>query len=405
MAMALAVAAAPLLAQSTPDTTRANVRITVPATLNVGGFIQTDYRAFADDPGNRYANDFYLRRLRLDVTGTLSRYIGFRVVPDFAGSKVVVTDAYADLIAGPALRLRVGKAKVPFSLERAQPSTTNAFIETGATLAIAPNYDIGAHVLGDLLGGIVSYDGGVFNGAPDGASLDDDTDDGKELAGRLQLTPFARRTDWLRGLTFGAGATHENRAATTAAPQLPTYKTAGQSTFLSYLATVTATGSHDRVAVYGAEYGGPFSLLGEWVQSKQDFVSTSTATPPVVTAATFTHRAYQVYGTVVLTGEAASFRGVTPRHGFDPAAGHWGAVELVARYDEFNADDATAAPFIDLARSATRATSRTIGLNWYLTAKAKIVANYQYTNFTHGAAGGANRPAERAILTRLQTVF
>jgi phosphate-selective porin OprO/OprP len=96
---------------------------------------------------------------------------------------------------------------------------------------------------------------------------------------------------------------------------------------------------------------------------------------------------------------------VAPRRAFVPPHGSWGAVELAFRYDDFNADDATTAAFVDLTKSATHATSRTVGVNWYLTSKVRAIVNYQHTTFAHGAAGGSDRPAERIISTRVQTVF
>jgi len=402
-----------LAAQAQADSARADstspkqtVQIALPVGVTVGGFIQVDGRVFFNDTADRLINDLTIRRFRIDLAGTAGKYVSYHIQPDFAGAKVTLNDVYAEFSGSPAVKLRVGKAKVPFSLERAQATPNNIFVEQGATLAIAPNYDVGVQLLGDLFGGVLFYQGGLFNGAADGASVDDDVEDAKDVAGRVQITPFAQQKgSLLNGLSFGAGATHGTRHGAPATPETPTYKTAGQNTFLSYLSTTVAEGDVNRVSVYGADYSGPVSVLGEWVRSHEDLRSTSTVTPPVVTTGTFENRAYQVYGTIVLTGECASFRGVVPRHAFDPAHGHWGALELVARYDDLKADDATAAPFVDLTKSATRATSRTIGFNWYFSKQVRAEVNYQTTNFVSGAAGGASRPAEHVLLTRLQTVF
>lgn len=384
---------------------QSTTQVTIPVGVAVGGFLQTDWRSFVRDSTNKYTNDFTIRRLRVDLAGHVSKFVAFHIQPDFAGSKVTINDAYADLSVSPALTFRVGKAKVPLSLERAQQTPANVFVEQGATLAIAPNYDVGAQLLGTIVNGVFFYDVGIFNGIPDGANVDDDTDDSKDVAGRVQITPFAWNKNVLvHGLTFGGGGTYGKREGLSATPETPSYKTAAQLTFLSYLSTVVANGTTDRLSAYGADYAGPVSISGEWIRSRQALRSTSTATPPVVTTGTLENHAYQVYGTLVLTGENASYRGVTPRNAFDPSNGHWGAVELVARYDQFKADDSTAAPFVDLTKSATTATSRTVGVNWYLTNKVRAEVNYQYTTFVHGTTTG-NRTPERVILTRLQTVF
>src|SRR5437660_952971 len=58
--------------------------------------------------------------------------------------------------------------------------------------AVAPARDIGILALGDLMGGVVSYAGGVVNGVPDGTPADLDTNDGKDLVGRVVVKPLTR---------------------------------------------------------------------------------------------------------------------------------------------------------------------------------------------------------------------
>ena len=49
--------------------------------------------------------------------------------------------------------------------------------------------------------------------------------------------------------------------------------------------------------------------------------------------------AWEVSGGWVLTGEEATYNGLTPRHPFDPRSGHWGAWQLVARYAGLDVDN------------------------------------------------------------------
>ena len=64
------------------------------------------------------------------------------------------------------------------------------FFERALPNALVPNRDIGVQVLGEIAGGIVSYAAAVLNGVADGASGDLDTNDGKDLAGRIAIRPF-----------------------------------------------------------------------------------------------------------------------------------------------------------------------------------------------------------------------
>ena len=46
-----------------------------------------------------------------------------------------------------------------------------------------------------------------------------------------------------------------------------------------------------------------------------------------------------------------------------------------------------------------------VGLNWYLSRNLKWQVNYERTSFDGGAAAGADRDDEQAVLTRLQVLF
>jgi phosphate-selective porin OprO/OprP len=392
--------ALPDSARPVPKPLAANISIPV----TVGGFSHTDWKNFNHDVGNRYINDVTVRRARIDLSGSITPYAIFRLVPDLAGSRVQLLDAYTELSYSPALRLRVGKFKAPTSLERSQATTANIFVEQGATLAIAPNYDIGVQLGGDVASGVLTYVGGVFDGTPDGGSIDSDADDSKDIAGRIQISPFAKiKESPFAKLLIGVGGSHGHRSGSTATPQVATYRSAGQATIFSYRSNVFASGDLNRVSAFVADHTGPFSIFGEWIRSRQDLTATLTSTTTATGRATA--QAYQTYATFVLTGDATSFRGVAPKRPFDLRKRNWGAVELVARYDKLKFDDAAvSSAFSDPARSVDEASSWTGGVNWYLSRQLRLAVNYQVTDFVYGAITG-NRPQERALLARLQTTF
>ncbi len=63
--------------------------------------------------------------------------------------------------------------------------------------------------------------------------------------------------------------------------------------------------------------------------------------------------AWEISGGWVLTGENATFTGVTPKHPFDPHNGQWGALQVVGRYAELNIDNAAFPFFANPAASAS----------------------------------------------------
>jgi hypothetical protein len=91
------------------------------------------------------------------------------------------------------------------------------------------------------------------------------------------------------------------------------YLTDGQQTFFSYTNNVVASGTHWRLSPQGYYYWGPFGLLGEYVISDQEVRKGAVK-------ADIQNTAWQVAAGWVLTGEDASYAGVTPRHPFDPRA-------------------------------------------------------------------------------------
>ena len=61
-----------------------------------------------------------------------------RVMPDFGGGTTVLQDAYVDARFKPSFKIRVGKFKSPFGLERLQSAIDMTFIERGAPTSLAP---------------------------------------------------------------------------------------------------------------------------------------------------------------------------------------------------------------------------------------------------------------------------
>ncbi|HET9316572.1 MAG TPA: porin, partial [Vicinamibacteria bacterium] len=256
--------------------------------------------------------------------------------------------------------------------------------------------DVGAQVSGDLAGGVLTYAVGVFGGALDGASADLDTNDAKDLEGRVFVSPFKKGSSVLKDLGLGvAGSTGDQSGA------LPSYRSGGQLTIASYVTGAVADGRRRRVVPQLSLSSGPFSLVGEYALADA-FVKAPNGQRTEVGV-----RAWQATVTWTLTGEAASFTGVRPRHAFEPGEGHWGAFELGARVNGFEIeDDAFAAGLFDPARSVRGAFAWGVVGIWHLNRHVKQVVSYERTTFTGGTADPhADRPAENALFFRTQLSF
>jgi phosphate-selective porin OprO/OprP len=372
--------------------------------LKLRGYIHADGRFFTSDTDIRGSSTFVLRRARPLLEGTLFGSFDFRLLLDFGGGTATAQDAYVDFRYSKALRLRAGRYKVPVGLERLQSATALLFIEHALPINLVPNRDIGLQLHGELLEGALTYAVGAFNGTPDRSSVDANSDNSFDLAGRVFTYPF-KRTELrpLQGLGLGFAASRGQRLGTPAAPGLASFRATSQQTFFSYLTsttaadTVIADGTHLRLSPQATWFWGPVGVLSEYVSSAQEVERGSEH-------ARLRHQSWQLTGAWVLFGGNASAEGVKPTRPLSLSEGSWGAVELDARYSTLRIDPDTFPTFADPSRSASEARNWGIAANWYLNANLRIALNLDNTTFT-GGAPGADRPSETLLLSRVQVAW
>jgi phosphate-selective porin OprO/OprP len=208
----------------------------------------------------------------------------------------------------------------------------------------------------------------------------------------------------LQGLSVGVSGSLGREK--TASGRTSGYKTDGQQTFFSYASTVVADGQSWRVSPQGEYRYGPFGLLGEYVLSTVNIRPSATGAK-----AELRNNAWQLAAGYVLTGEDSSYNGVTPRTNFDPAAGTWGAFEIVGRYANLKIDDDAFPLFASASTNADEATSIGLGLNWYLSKVVLFKFDYFQTKFDFAPVALAVpaavllRQDEKALITRFQISF
>jgi phosphate-selective porin OprO/OprP len=389
--------------------------------VKVRGTLHADGRQFLDDDALSQRDAFFLRRVRPTIEATFADWADVKFMPDFAGGVLQVIDAYADIRPWAWLKLRVGKFKGPISLERLQSASAILFPERAFTTQLAPNRDVGVMLHGLIAGGIITYELAVSNGVVDGSNTDGDINHAKDFSGRLFLQPL--KTDPYNlfanfGVGFAASTGKQFDAvgnqATPPAPtaQLPTFRTTGLSGvtgapgFFSYPTGIIARGRRTRLAPQGYYYYGPFGLLSEYVQSAQRVEKGGTRT-------TFTHRAWQVAGSVVLGGKPL-YEGVTVTNPFNLKKGTLGALEIGARYHELRIDEEALAldaagkvTWVDPTRAVKKAASIGGILNWHWNKNLKLSFAYENARFEGGAtvAAGGDRKTEHVLSERVQIAF
>jgi len=383
--------------------------------LRLRGLIHADSRDYVDDetlaPG---VDGFQLRRVRPIVEGTLFGIYDYRFTPDFAGSRVVTQDAYIDARFDPRLKLRVGKFKTPFGIERLQSASDMRFVERGLPNNLVPNRDLGVQLHGDLFGGKLGYAVGVFNGVLDGgsseASNDAENNGDKDIAARLFAQPFLASDNFaLRGLGLGIAATYVDQRADSAQPQLPGYRTPGQLAAFAYRTGATATyadGQRLRWSPQLSYYYGSFGVLGEYVRVKQDV---SRRIGGTLRRDGLEHDAWQLSLNYVITGEEASYGSIKPKAPFSIGSAGWGAWEAVARVGALDLDTATftggSSSYADPASAIQGEDAWSVGINWYLNRNLRWSFDYEQARFEGGAAADRDRADEKIAFSRFQIAF
>lgn len=412
--------------------------------IKLRGLIQSDARIFQDgikgQPSNSAGNfattdatdNFLVRRARPIIEGKFNDVYGFRITSDYGNGATSLVDAFVDANYDTAAKIRVGKFTPPVGFERLQSSADTKFNELSLVSNFLPSRDVGVQVSGDLFEGVLSYGVGLFDGANDGASGDNDINTDKEVAARVIIQPLANHPGLLQGLSFGVGHTFtdaEGALTPGAAPLavsasgLAGYRTSGQEQFFSYNAnatpttanTVYADGDRDRLVPQFSYYYGPLGIVGEYIEQGQE-LTLATRQEEV------DHRAWNVTASYVLTGEEASSKSIKPANVFDPGKGTWGAWELKARASELTIDGDTfrgtngvlGGPnaFADARRSAKNAENLAFGVNWYLNNFTRVSLDYEVTKFEWGAGGAGStatapndRPDEEVFIGRVQLSF
>ena len=374
-------------------------------TLKLSGRLHTDFKAYgSSQPGN---SSFYVRRARLCMQGTLYKYFDFKVESEFGkGTSGRLTDGYLNVRYFPQVQFKMGQYKQPFSLEELTSPNWIDFVEKSLANNLVPARDAGIMLHGDLFKGIINYGIGIANGYR--VNQSQDTDDHKDVVGRVVFSPFSRvHNSFVKGLHLGGSFTYgKQESESDEWWNKGEFKTAAGTRYLEFDDDVVHDGSRSR---YGAELSwflGPFSLKGEWMELRMDDIYLENQKEDFNADAGYISLSY------FITGEQQPFKKgvvgrVVPKKNFDPEKRTWGAWQLVARYGFFDADrDIFKNGFADPGRYTDRVESYTLGVNWYLNDMVRVMFNYVRTEFDEDILYRNERiDSEDVFLGRFQLVW
>ena len=343
-------------------------------TFKPRGVVEADAAAFNERKGGYDYNDgTAFRRARLGVEGTAFKWFNYRFEVDFAGNAVNITDAYLQYTKIPKTILTIGQHKAPFGLESNNSDNYNIFLERGMftnafgnvgaerrigiSAAYAPkeNLNFAAGFFGDNESISRSTSTPVTNtpdeswGVNARATWEPVFDTGKII--HLGLSGYYRSS--LKSGDVADAVRLSDR---------PNIRIDNGN--IADSGVITNTHSLRYGGVEAAGVLGPLTVAGEAGRLWLDRTG--------VPNEHFT--GYYGYAAYMLTGETRPFKAGN----FDRLKpfknvgdGGLGAFEVALRYDHLDLSDTPV-----LARAGNKASSLTLGLNWYFNPYAKLMFNW-----------------------------
>ncbi len=365
--------------------------------LHLHGYTQADDRMFSSNTHGQELDTFLFRRIRPLFEGTVLGNVDFRFMPDFGQNNPQIQEAFLELKALPFAKLRVGKFKEPIGLEVLRQDRDLTFAERSLASDLVPLRYIGAQLSGSLFSDSISYAAGYFDGSSDGSNgVFTQWAWANEAAARVFFHPFATTSiSAIRQFGLGVGGSEGDQHGTIAG-----LKTMGQTTFFKYSSSAVADGQHNRLEPQAYYYAGPFGAMGEYVLSSQEVLNKGIT-------GRVRNEAWQVEGSVLLTGEKNSYGRIHARNSFEPNRGfrHMGAVELALRYSQVRIDGDAFPRFANPATAPRFAEEQGIGVNWYLNRDIKLMTDYEHTGFRMAPGSSTPLHSENVLMSRVQLQF
>jgi len=371
--------------------------------FKLGGRLQFDASTthgsrFDDTGADRNISGTEARRLRIDASGQLARWLGYKLEYDLANNGASVRDAFLKTgfgLGSNDVALYLGNKYDDRTLDGATSSNKTWFMERSlVNEAVAP--DRGSYGLG-IKGKI--YDGGrnwhgslaVTSGE---IGRDNETSDNVTYMSRVHWNPWRAGENMVHLGTWGFYEDFDQTDSTV-------FKNTRIADHFNDNATVRSRGisDPDNSTAYGFELAtslGSFAAAAEYGQRKVDQRED-------LGDESMRYDAYSLQAGYFLTGEHHGYShksGVWkfPEVRRPVSAGGYGAFEVAARYQALDYFDAPDYP-------GGNGRSRTFGLNWYPNDWSRVMVNYSLWDTNNRSGDYQGMDNGNTLSARAQVIF
>jgi len=378
------------------------------------------------------------RRARFGIDGKLFRDFDYALIYEFGGSGGEdaghIQEAWVQYSALKPWKIRLGAFEPNIGLAAAVSTSQMPILERPAPAEVARNVAAGdsrsaLQVFGNGLIGegdsgvaarwflstaLTGNTVGTINST--GGATAQPSDEQQAWIGRVAIAPLSS-TDWQAHLGLNAQYVfHPNDAGLGTSPRYPVQLRDRPELRLDATRLVD-TGAIDarHVNVIGAEAG--LTVQNVLIESEYfRYNIDRRLSAAQVGFAIPKFSGWYVQGAWVLTGEPRPYNPAEARfdapkmaYNFNPEAGTWGTIELVARYSDldlnFHAGATGSTALSDAIRGGEQKIS-TLGMNWYLNPAIRLMLDYQHVDVSRlNAAGLAIGQTYNAVAARAQFTF
>lgn len=320
--------------------------------MKLGGELMVD-SAFYNKDKNDLGDGTEFRRARLKAEGEMFRDWVYELGVDFADGSTEIKDAYIGYDGWSSANIKMGQFKVPFSLDELTSSKYSTFMERALPVAFAPgrNIGIGLHSSWDDL----TVAGGLFGEAYD-SDTDKEGDEGWGVAGRLTYAPVHKKT---RVLHFGAASEYRKTNDDDEVRFLTRPESHVTNVRYANTGKIEDATSTTKYGLETAGVWGPISGQAEYIYTD---VNRNSGSEDV------NFDGWYAYASWFLTGESRNYKAKNGTFGRVKPQHRFGAWELAGRYSTIDLNDGMVA--------GGEEDNITIGLNWHINPRIRVMANY-----------------------------